>query len=1441
MNNMRRFLSMAACLALTAGLCLTTSLPAKPVTAESAAANVALGKAAVSDSSYLEPGSNVWRPENLTDGYKMTDWPLPTADHTLGWCSAYSAAREVDIHVQLDLDDMYAMEKIVLYPRGNGGSFFPEDYSLAVSADGVQWETVVTKTGDTADGPTERTFSFEARSAQYVRLNITKLSDDLEVGQYCACISEIEVWGIYDANARQNQAKGAAVTADSSYIESYPGLTHVWRPENLVDGYKMTDFSNPMTATLGWSSAHFDTREVDITVQLDLNDAVTADEILLYPRGDGGNFFPEDYTVEVSEDGTRWETVASKTGDTETGRTPRSISFEARPVRYVKLHITKLDDVNEAGYYAALSEIRVMGYAQVTPRINVAPGAVIGANSSYIESTPGLTHVWRPDNLTDGYKMVDFSNPMEETLGWCSSHFDSRDVDITVDFDLRESLNVDEIVLYPRGNGGNFFPEDYTLSVSQNGQDWDTVQTVAGDTVKGAEKRSFAFFSRSVRYVKLHITRLSEDLDGGRYCAAISEMEIWGRNGAGMNLNKNELWMTPGAEDQLIPSILRGPEGADYTYAFEETGGSLLQVEADGRIKALACGETQVTVTEAVTGLSTTCYIKVAENTRQDNILITVPVWNNSLAITEEQFLWLREADVDGVMAVGHNNTNQATQKMLDIAKSIWDDDLERNLGVFIHSYNQGITPASSDEEILAYAAKYRNTPTLMGYHIEDEPWYPQPFARVERLLKQGDPTSIADINFLPGFVYGSYQEYQNKLADYAKLVGDAKSYLSFDNYPFTPEAGSVDEYNLFGNFEALRKAGLENDFPTAFYLQGVGSAHYNYRRPDEGVLRYHMASAMAYGFKWIKYFSWFVPGADGTDEFDYFTDGIMDRNCNKTELYDVAATLHKQIHNVGDVLVRLEAREVYHTGSKSTCDMYEKLPEDFFVRSEGDNQAIVTLFTNPETGRQYLMLVNKDFDHSQTMSFRLSGVDSLTELDKDSADGTLIPDYENGLLTRTFLPGEFALYELPEGKSYSTTQKPSDAPNLLLNAYATASDSYGADGWYIDNVNDGITVPTTLSKGWKSVSDAASQWLRFDLGEVKSFNRLDLYPGDNGSGAGKVSGAYFPGSITLEVSEDGETWTTVLSKTGLGNPDDACTFSFDQARGRYVRLTVSDLAVEKGQSIGALGEIQLFNDDGTLPPPEKPDFRENVALNKPVVDVSSSFEEAGNSKNNLTDGSRQSNYASDIGKNHSPDSEEWFTVDLQKVYTINEVVMTPFYHSYNNTYTTNCFPVGYKIQVSTDGETFTTVAAVDGKITEALPQAIVFKPAEARYVRVYATKLDQHTELGTYLMQLSEFEVYAGEEDLTPPTEPSTPTEPSEPTGPSTPTGPSKPSDPTGSGTEPGGQPTGDGRPTSGQDQTDPTGGADTGVTGSALPLALVLGGVSAAVIAVCRRKKSV
>ncbi len=466
-----------------------------------------------------------------------------------------------------------------------------------------------------------------------------------------------------------------------------------------------------------------------------------------------------------------------------------------------------------------------------------------------------------------------------------------------------------------------------------------------------------------------------------------------------MLLNKSVLWMYPGNQEQLTSD----------TAARFSSDSPILSVTTDGALTAITPGKATVTAT-STDGHIATCTVKVMVRP-EENIRITVPVWGNVDAVTEEQFRWLRDADIDSVMVVGAN-TVELDRRMLAIARDLWDDTRTRNLQVYHGSYLYGIDLTASDEAVIEHVRRFRYTPALSGYHVIDEPFDPNPYARILRLVAEHDPHAPGDLNFLPGICYGSYEAYYERLVSFAQELRDMERTLSFDNYPFTPTSGSVDEHGLFGNFETLRRAGLDTDSRTAFYVQAVGSEKYGYRRPTEGVLRYHIAAALAYGFKWIKYYAWYVPGASGTEEPTWYTPAIMDHNAQKTDLYDVAATLNREVHHVGTVLVHLDAVEVYHT-SESPEGVYRKVPDGYFVKPVGECEAIISLMRHRETGERYLMLVNKDFDHTHTLSFAISDMAALVELDKQAPHGYITPDYQNGVLTRTFAPGEFALYHI--------------------------------------------------------------------------------------------------------------------------------------------------------------------------------------------------------------------------------------------------------------------------------------------------------------------------------------------------------------------------------------------------------------------------------------------
>ena len=1306
-------------------------------------ANLSEGLTVVPNSSWDDP-EGYWRSAYLTDGSVLSLWPLP-AGETLGWRSGASENRDVSITLDIDLGQYAEVTRVEIYPRG-GGQSFPDDYAVLTSMDKNQWDVAASVTGDSEIKNEGRILPFTAVKARFVRISVTRLSEDKDGNDRVCELSEIKVFG--NPSDETNLSQGLTVVPSSSWDdpEGY------WRSAYLTDGSKLSPWPLPAGETLGWRSGASESREVNITLDIDLHSTAMVNRVELYPRG-GGQTFPDDYSIALSADGETWVEVASVTGDSEIKNEGRLFIFDAVKVRYVRIKVTKLSEEKDGNdRVCTMSEIMVFG--KPASLENLSQGKQVVPNSSW-DDPEGY---WRSAFLTDGSYLTPWPLPAGETLGWRSGASQSRDVNITLDLDLGQLALVERVDLYPRG-GGQTFPDDYSILLSMDKDSWITVAEVTGDCEIKNEGRSFSFEPVKARYVRISITRLSEEKDGNDRVCTMSEIMVFGTPGesvVSINLKKAALYLCVGEEENLRPSV----SGIDGEPKFEYTSSdsTVADVSDEGIVHANKEGEAEIVIKETGTGTVKNCHVVVGRShSSVNNILITVPMWANDDAITEEQFIWLRDADIDAIMAVGHNNTLTHTDRMLSIAQKIWDNSRENNLKVFVHSYLYGVVPSASDEKVIEHADQFRNMLAFMGYHIEDEPWDAVPYARLERLLKEADPDSIADINFLPGLVYGNYSEYYQRLSDYAKLVGDKKSYLSFDNYPFGPQPGQVSEADLFGNFETVRLAGLENDIPTAFYLQAVGSNHFGYRRLGEGELRYHIASALSYGFKWIKYFSWYVPGATGTSEPNQFLSGIMDHNAQKTELYDVAATLNKEVHNVGDILVQLEAAEVYHSGSKSTAtNTYTKVPFGFFVQPVGDAYAIITLFESKDGGDSYLMIVNKDFDKAATMSFKISGVSSLTEIDKTVPDGTIAPDYNGGVLTRTFKPGEFALYKLPSKANGYGSGESAPSNNILVGASSTADNSVPGNGYCIAYSHDGQLLSAKDKMGWMASGDGSNgtaATIRFDLGSGKKMNRLDVYP----AGTGSASGSLFPTSLKMEVSSDGLTWNTVLDVSGIARPTtDVPVYTFDEVTAKYVKITVSSPV-----DYLSVAEFALYDDDGSIPQPEKTSWvepsvneGENIALGKRVKASNSYIDGAWNPQY-IVDGVKMTSWPTDKtlgwrtkGSASRSAADVNVTVDLDNVFSIDRIVLFPRGNG------GICFPSDYTVSVSVNGINWTTVFEATGDEGKGeTERTISFEALDARYVRVDITKYGPELDVGEYAGEISEIEVYAAKKEQNPST----------------------------------------------------------------------------------------
>ena len=99
-------------------------------------------------------------------------------------------------------------------------------------------------------------------------------------------------------------------------------------------------------------------------------------------------------------------------------------------------------------------------------------------------------------------------------------------------FDLQTTCIVDKVnfsTLYQNGSHG--MPADFTIQVSSDKVNWKTVVEMYGyEQDITSEDQSFPFKAEECRYVRLNFTKGSTKIDNNlAYCAALSEVEIWGK------------------------------------------------------------------------------------------------------------------------------------------------------------------------------------------------------------------------------------------------------------------------------------------------------------------------------------------------------------------------------------------------------------------------------------------------------------------------------------------------------------------------------------------------------------------------------------------------------------------------------------------------------------------------------------------------------------------------------------------------------------------------------------------------------------------------------------------------------------------------------------------------------------------------------------------------
>ncbi len=975
---------------------------------------------------------------------------------------------------------------------------------------------------------------------------------------------------------------------------------------------------------------------------------------------------------------------------------------------------------------------------------NFALGQSITATSDYVNPEGFFNVQFLVDGEWDTYTAAG------DKLGWHTNPYESigetTPVDITLTLDGAYKLN--EIILKPqKWSNGQAFPRDYLLQVSMDGIVWTTVAEGKNVDVAAANNSqvkpiSYPITETQLKYFRIHITRHSTvvDVNTNAYYSGIGELELMGTydenapDNSVAELNKTALRMQPGEYDVL--KLIRPTPNAEWS----SDNPAVATVDQNGRVEAVAFGETTIRVKTAKG--SAACTVLVDDYSVLDNLMITTFRSPSKPHLTPETYDLLAAAGFNNIQNEFNTSVNTIPDNLL-MAQYAYERGMY--ITASLGAWADGFTGLSY-EAVQERVSTFSHVPGVGGIYILDEPYNANPYATAYKPIKDLMPYADIHLNFLPMLVYPNAKTYSAQINDFYQLTGGRLDYLMYDHYPYNFTEGYFNEASWYENMDVVRQLGLKTGAKTGTFILSIGMRG-GYRKPTGDEIRFEMYSAMAYGYKQLAYFCWETP-----NEIDYgFGPAIVDTEGRPTEIYEPVKEVNNEALKLGPTLMQLECVTPYNTGSK--CGYDRSLPEDFFLQPSKGSQLIISHMRNPETGEDYAFIVNRERYKEQTVTLTpATYIASMKEISNQTGKPEDVERNADGTYTIILRPGAGRLFKMPDTCNYTPdfgqfiVEK---GENLALDGNVRAENSVGADGFYMAYANDGERFSGRVDRGWDSTACTDQKsWVYVDMGGITDVNRVDLYP----TGSETTFGEGFPTDFTIDVSTDGENWITVQTVKDCPRPTKSVpTYTFKTVQARYVRVNITGMQKISDVYRARISEIEIYNDDGTLPPPDNtpyvvPDapLGSNMANSSDTELMFSSNHTANGFDAELIRDEKKltaAGWSSDL--HNTADATEWIGYDLGATQIVAKVTA---YRVKDN-----AFPVSYRVETSLDGKDWRVIYEVENDQNNAVGdrdtrEIILETPVEARYVRMVATKLAAETGTASYSFRLSELEVIAGE-----------------------------------------------------------------------------------------------
>lgn len=359
-------------------------------------------------------------------------------------------------------------------------------------------------------------------------------------------------------------------------------------------------------------------------------------------------------------------------------------------------------------------------------------------------------------------------------------------------------------------------------------------------------------------------------------------------------------------------------------------------------------------------------------------------------AQTKERYQELRDAGFN--ISFSHFYRDEQVEKALEASKGT---------GVKIMATSNEIYSDTRNS-----VGKFKSHPGVAGYFLRDEPTAKdfKNLADFRDRIMAADSTHLLYLNLFPSLVNpaslgtDSYEEYVERFVNEVRLP-----FISFDFYPIVEDTNSGTIYyrpTVYDNYEVISKVAKRHGIP--FWAFCLSTAHEPYPVPTPVHLRFEAFTALAYGAQGIQYFTYWQPVSDKWN----FHHSPIDETGKRTDTYYLIRDLNKEIQALSKVFLGAEIDDVSHTGTEIPLGTKRltDLPEGFGTITTDGKGVMVSRFHNGKN--RYLMLLNRDLDHAQTVSLSrpkgLKIVNPDGKLSRDKRDSDII-----------IAPGDYFLFKL--------------------------------------------------------------------------------------------------------------------------------------------------------------------------------------------------------------------------------------------------------------------------------------------------------------------------------------------------------------------------------------------------------------------------------------------